>query len=203
LEFQPSLLEQSVLDNDTSGQQELISQIRALLLEKLSIRVQSPDVDLFETGALDSVAMVRLLFQLEEQFGLYLPMEDLGVDSFRTLSRIAETVDSRKGMNGHARSDIADPTGIPKPPDLAAEIQSLFLDKMSIRVESPDEDLFQSGIFDSMTLVEFILHLEERFSLHFPMEELELDSILSVNKIAEMVATQQATQQDATTAEVA
>jgi acyl carrier protein len=143
-------------------------------------------VDLFQTGALDSVAMVRLLFELEEHFGLYLPMEDLGVDSFRTLATIAETVDSRRGMNGHAALRVS-----PKAPDLVAEIQALFLDKMSIRVESPDEDLFQSGIFDSMTLVEFIFHLEERFALHFPMEELELDSILSVTKIAEMVASQQ------------
>ena len=54
-------------------------------------------------------------------------------------------------------------------------------------IESVDADLFQTGVFDSMTLVEFILHLEERFELRFPMEDLELDSVLSVTRLAEMV----------------
>src|SRR5438309_484897 len=123
----------------------MMAEIQALLVDKLSIRVQSADVDLFETGALDSVAMVRLLFELEEHFGLYLPMEDLGIDSFRSISRIAETVDSRMGMPSRTDSAVPASHGVFTVHNLVTEIQALFRDKMSIRVESPDEDLFQSG----------------------------------------------------------
>jgi acyl carrier protein len=77
---------------------------------------------------------------------------------------------------------------------LIAEIQALFLERLSIRIESPDADLFQTGVFDSMTLVEFILALEEHFGLRFPMEELELDSVVSVVKIAELVASRRQNQ---------
>ena len=187
-----------MIDHDVCSQQLLIQEIETLFLEKLSIRIGSADEDLFLTGTLDSVAMVRLLLHLEEHFGVRLPMEDLGADSFRSVEKIAELVGGRiAASKGPAANGVSLSNGngtiltSPKPAepdDLVSEIQALFLDKLAIRVESPDADLFQSGIFDSMTLVDFILGLEEHFGLRFPMEELELDSVLSVVKIAELVA---------------
>ena len=186
----------SLIDHDVCSQQLLIQEIETLFLEKLSIRIGSADEDLFLTGTLDSVAMVRLLLHLEEHFGVRLPMEDLGADSFRSVEKIAELVCGRiaasPAANGVSLSNgngtILTSPKPAEPDDLVSEIQALFLDKLAIRVESPDADLFQSGIFDSMTLVDFILGLEEHFGLRFPMEELELDSVLSVVKIAELVA---------------
>jgi acyl carrier protein len=187
-----------LIDHDVCSQQLLIQEIETLFLEKLSIRIGSADEDLFQTGTLDSVAMVRLLLHLEEHFGVRLPMEDLGADSFRSVEKIAELVGGRMAASkGPAANGVSLSNGngtiltSPKPAeqgDLVSEIQALFLDKLDIRIESPDADLFQSGVFDSMTLVEFILGLEEHFGLPFPMEELELDSVLSVVKIAELVA---------------
>ena len=72
--------------------------------------------------------------------------------------------------------------------DLLREIQLLFLEKLSTRIESAESDLFQTGILDSMTLVQLVLELEERFGLRLPMEDLELDSFRSVMRIAELVA---------------
>ncbi len=76
--------------------------------------------------------------------------------------------------------------------NLIREIQALFLEKLALRVESAETDLFQTGILDSMTLVQFILHLEEHVGLHLPMEGLEVDSFRSVVKIAELVASRKA-----------
>ena len=76
--------------------------------------------------------------------------------------------------------------------ELIREIQKLFLEKLSIRVESAEADLFQTGILDSMALVQFIMHLEKRFGLQMTMGGLNVDSFLSVVKIAELVANRKA-----------
>jgi acyl carrier protein len=71
---------------------------------------------------------------------------------------------------------------------LIPEIQGLILEKLSVRVESPKSDLFQTGVFDSLTLVQFIVHLEEHFGLHLPMGDLDFDSFVSIERMAELVA---------------
>lgn len=78
-------------------QPELIREIQGFLLERLSIQVDSEDTDLLETGVLDSVAQVNLLIHLEEHFRLHLPMENLEIDSFRSVAKIAELVASLDG----------------------------------------------------------------------------------------------------------
>src|SRR5262249_31379483 len=80
------------LAQDVSEQQRLIPEIQALLSRKLSIQVESPDADLFQQGALDSLAQVHLLAHLEKHFGLRLPMEELEIDSFSSVRKIAELV---------------------------------------------------------------------------------------------------------------
>jgi acyl carrier protein len=77
---------------------------------------------------------------------------------------------------------------------LIPEIQGLILDKLSVRVESPKSDLFQTGVFDSLTLVQFILHLEEHFGLQLPIGNLDFDSFISIEKMAELVASHTGTQ---------
>jgi acyl carrier protein len=176
----------SFIDSAISGQQELISEIQRLLQEKLSIRVESPRTNLLETGALDSVAQVHLLLHLEKHFGLRLPMENLEVDSFVSIASIAELVANclRVQTEWPAPALTSEMDGRR---GLVREIQALCADKLSIQVEA-DTDLLETGVFDSMTLVQFILHLEERFTFHLPMEDIEVDSFRSVTKIAELVA---------------
>jgi acyl carrier protein len=45
---------------------------------------------LFETGILDSLRFVELLAVLEETFGVTVAVEELEIDNFRNLSRIAD-----------------------------------------------------------------------------------------------------------------
>jgi acyl carrier protein len=82
-------------DADICGKQILIDEIKALLLEKLSIRVESVDADLFEMGVLDSSALVHLLLYLEEDFGWHIPIEDFGDLPYSVIS-IAEIISNRE-----------------------------------------------------------------------------------------------------------
>lgn len=48
--------------------------------------------DLLETGLLDSLGMVELLFHLEQRFGFATNFADLDFENFRSIERIAEMV---------------------------------------------------------------------------------------------------------------
>ncbi|MCU1335687.1 MAG: hypothetical protein JWO19_1268 [Bryobacterales bacterium] len=85
------------VEADTCEKQTVIREIEALLLEKLSIRVESVDADLFEIGALDSSALVRLLLYLEEDYGWHIPMEDFGDMSY-SVANIAELIANRESV---------------------------------------------------------------------------------------------------------
>lgn len=179
----------SLIDSGLSEQRKLIGEIQLLLLDKLSIRIESTDMDLLEAGVLDSVAQVQLLLHLEKHFDLHLPMEELEVDSFRSVVTIAALVADRMRARAVLPAAAASllPAELPQNHALILELQALLLDKLSIQVES-DKDLFATGVFDSMALVQFILVLEEHFGIHVPLEDLEIDSFRSVARIAELVA---------------
>jgi len=169
------------------SREQLTREVHQLFSQKLTIQVDSPRQDLFQTGVLDSTTMVQLLLQLEERFGLPFPIEEIGADSFGSVEKIAELI-ARRRASGTAKPLAPIPIGPPGGgKDLVNVIQGLFVEKMAIKVDSVDADLFETGVFDSMTLVEFIVHLEQHFNLRFPMQDLELDSILSIVKLSELV----------------
>jgi acyl carrier protein len=58
----------------------------------LDIEVPGVDVDVIETGLLDSLGLVVLVSELEVRFGVRIPFETLEVDQFRTVRSIAELV---------------------------------------------------------------------------------------------------------------
>jgi D-alanine--poly(phosphoribitol) ligase subunit 2 len=70
----------------------IIERLGALFVESFHIEVPSPDTDLLETGILDSFQFVELLFQLEQDFGLRIKIDDIDLDDLRTLARIARLV---------------------------------------------------------------------------------------------------------------
>ena len=181
----PSPLKTTLVGSDVFEQEQLRREIQALLLDKLSIRVESAEMDLLHTGVLDSVAHVQLLLQLEKHFGLHLPMEALEVDSFLSVANMAELVASSKraqpGQPGFSETKTSGRE------DLTGAIRNLLQDKLAVRVDDAEMDLFRTGIFDSMTLVQFILYVEERFDIRLPMEDLDIDSFHSVGKIADLI----------------
>ena len=75
----------------------LRDRIAAIFSTALHLDVPSCDMDLFESGVLDSLAFVELLLQLEREFGVTTSVDDLDVATFRSISAIADFVESRGG----------------------------------------------------------------------------------------------------------
>jgi D-alanine--poly(phosphoribitol) ligase subunit 2 len=70
----------------------LVGDIRAVLRDHLTVMVESADVDLLETGLIDSIGLVELILQLEDRFGVSLPMDTLEIDDFRSINKIADLI---------------------------------------------------------------------------------------------------------------
>ena len=69
-----------------------------LFARKLNLDVPSFETDLVGTGLLDSLALVELLAQLEETFGVPISTDDLELENFRSISSIAVFVSRRATM---------------------------------------------------------------------------------------------------------
>jgi acyl carrier protein len=72
--------------------------------------------------------------------------------------------------------------------DLIGELSALFDEALHIEVPSPDTDLIESGLLDSLQLVQLLLHIEERMGTRIPLEEVELDDLRSVGRLAGLIA---------------
>jgi acyl carrier protein len=62
-----------------------------------SLELPSPEIDLFETGAVDSLAFVELLVHLERDFGVKVALDQMEIEHFRSVERIATLI-----LNGAA-----------------------------------------------------------------------------------------------------
>jgi len=75
--------------------------------------------------------------------------------------------------------------------DLAAvteRLGALFAETFHIEVPSPDTDLLESGLLDSFQFVELLLQLERRFGVRVRIDDIELDDLRTLARIARMVA---------------
>jgi D-alanine--poly(phosphoribitol) ligase subunit 2 len=89
---------------DLNGVADFQHRIADLFLEKMQIEVPNADTDLFETGVLDSLRFVELLVYLEEEFATKCSVEDLEIDHFRSITKIAAFVESREAVSPAAPS---------------------------------------------------------------------------------------------------
>ncbi|MDQ6601055.1 D-alanine--poly(phosphoribitol) ligase subunit 2 [Bacillus salipaludis] len=71
---------------------ELNEQVIALVAEICQDDVikEDPDIDLFESGLLDSFGTVELLVQIEERFGITVPITEFDRDTWNTPNNIAK-----------------------------------------------------------------------------------------------------------------
>ncbi len=85
----------------------LISQLNALFLDQLSIEIPDPDTDLIESGLLDSMKLVELLVQIEQQFGLRIELEQIEIDDLRSVRGIARMIgNAAPGAGANAPASI-------------------------------------------------------------------------------------------------
>ena len=65
---------------------------------------------------------------------------------------------------------------------------TLFAESFHIEVPSPDTDLLESGILDSLQFVELLLQLEQRFGFRIKIDDLDIDDLRTLARIARLVA---------------
>ncbi|HJR68886.1 MAG TPA: phosphopantetheine-binding protein [Gammaproteobacteria bacterium] len=66
-----------------------------LFANAFQIEAPAADLDLIDSGVLDSLQLVELLYRLEQEFGTRIPIEDIDLDDLRTLERIAGLIAAR------------------------------------------------------------------------------------------------------------
>lgn len=72
--------------------QNVSLRVRNLLLDIADLEVDSDDSDLLESGRIDSLALVELIYAIEEEFGVELELEQVDAEQFRTVHSIAALV---------------------------------------------------------------------------------------------------------------
>jgi D-alanine--poly(phosphoribitol) ligase subunit 2 len=77
--------------------QSIENEVAGIFSDKLNVEVSSYDLDLFEGGILDSLQLVELLFQLEQQFGARISLDSLDLDDLRSIERIAVMLARQNG----------------------------------------------------------------------------------------------------------
>jgi acyl carrier protein len=77
----------------TKGRDDRIAEVQGLLQQQLNIEPPEPSVDIIETGLLDSLALVELLFSIEHELGVEIPVDRLELDDLRSISAIAQLIE--------------------------------------------------------------------------------------------------------------
>jgi acyl carrier protein len=67
----------------------------------------------------------------------------------------------------------------------------VLLRNLHIEASSHHQDLIESGLLDSLKLVELLVELEQRFEMKIPIDDLELDNFRSIDRISIFVARHQ------------
>ncbi len=76
-----------------SGEEgDLEAEIAEILATELTLPRLSPDADLIGGGYLDSLALVDLVFHLEQRFGFEVGLDDLEARNFSSINHIADFV---------------------------------------------------------------------------------------------------------------
>ena len=74
--------------------------------------------------------------------------------------------------------------------EVRKQIAQLFVEQLGIEVATPDTDLLDGGVLDSLKFVELFVQLENRFGTRVNLNEFEPDNFRSIRRIAEFVVQQ-------------
>ena len=70
---------------------------------------------------------------------------------------------------------------------LQDKINAVFVQHLHVQPPSPDMDLIENGMIDSLTLVELIARLEQEFSIRIPLADVDLNHFRSIDRIDQFV----------------
>ncbi len=72
---------------------------------------------------------------------------------------------------------------------LQAEIASLLLERLNVELSSlHDQDLIETGLLDSLKIVELLVEMEQHFGVKIQLKDLEIDHFRSIASMANFVA---------------
>jgi acyl carrier protein len=77
----------------------LYDKVGTFFSERLNVSVSSYDADLFETGILDSLTFVDLVLYLEQEFDVRVGGDELELENFRSVEKIAAFAAAHSGLN--------------------------------------------------------------------------------------------------------
>lgn len=101
---------------DAARRDGIAERLRGMFARDLAMVVPADDTDLIATGLLDSLALVEVLARVEQAFGVTIEMEELDLDSFRSIASIARFVAARAGAAAGARAPLElSPSAAPPP----------------------------------------------------------------------------------------
>jgi acyl carrier protein len=70
---------------------------------------------------------------------------------------------------------------------IVRDLTAVFRDKLFIEVPAADTDLLDSGLLDSLQLVQLLLHVEQDLGCRIPLDEIDLDDLRSLERLARVV----------------
>jgi methoxymalonate biosynthesis acyl carrier protein len=71
---------------------------------------------------------------------------------------------------------------------LVQRLNALFAEKLHVDVPCADTDLIESGVLDSLQFVELLMHIEQHMGCNIQLQEVELEDLRSVSRIAGLIA---------------
>ncbi len=74
---------------------ETVGRVIGILEAKLGVDISSADVDLLDSGTLDSLGLIEVMAELESAFGVEIPLHSLEFDDLRTAVSLARLVSVR------------------------------------------------------------------------------------------------------------
>jgi methoxymalonate biosynthesis acyl carrier protein len=67
-------------------------------------------------------------------------------------------------------------------------IQKAFRVVLNVEIEDPDQDVIDSGMLDSLGLIELLVEVEREFGVQLDLEELDIDDFRTPRRIAGVVS---------------
>lgn len=71
--------------------------------------------------------------------------------------------------------------------ETSARIIALIREAIQVEVPSPDTDLIETGLLDSLAVISLITELEREFGFELPLDEFDIESFRTVERMAELV----------------
>jgi acyl carrier protein len=85
-----------MIDYTPAPDSDLQVRIEDILRSRMHLTPPGPQSDLFAAGLIDSLTFIDLLLHLEREFEMKFSLDDLELDHFRSIARIARLVQSRR-----------------------------------------------------------------------------------------------------------